>query len=103
MDLGLSYDPNVTIAIPKTKKKMQDEIMDIEEVTFKYSYTLTKPNDSNVFIKNQAKNIKNEPNEEKNTPALRKLMEDANQKSDKKHNLNENDALLVFFFEKSSN
>jgi hypothetical protein len=52
MDLGLSYDPNVTIAIPKTKKKMQDEIMDIEEVTFKYSYTLTKPNDSNVFIKN---------------------------------------------------
>jgi hypothetical protein len=32
MDLGLCYDPNVTIEIPKTKKKMQEEIMDIEEV-----------------------------------------------------------------------
>lgn len=31
-DLGLSYDPNVTIEIPKTKTKLQVETMDIEEV-----------------------------------------------------------------------
>ena len=36
MDLGISYDPNVTIAIPKTKKKIQAEIMDIEEVNLNF-------------------------------------------------------------------
>lgn len=37
MELGLSYDPNLTLAIPKTKdtqNPLNCEVMDIEEVRF---------------------------------------------------------------------
>ena len=41
MDLGLSFDPNITLSIPKTKAKMNPEMMDLEEVEiFKLLFNL---------------------------------------------------------------
>jgi hypothetical protein len=75
MDLGLSYDPNLTLSIPKTmetqKHPEQLEVMNIEE----------------------AKALAKRNREEIKTAAVSKLMKDATLVGDKKHNLNESDRL----------
>ena len=71
MDLGLSYDPNITLTIPKTmetiKHPEQLEVMNIEE----------------------AKALAKKNKEEIKTAAVSKLMNDATLVGDKKHSLNE--------------
>lgn len=76
MDLGLSMDPNQTLAIPKTKDRMDPdmetcEVMDLEE----------------------AKELAKKNKEEMKTAAIKTLTEISDRKSDKGHNLNENDQL----------
>ena len=80
MELGLSMNPNETLAIPKTKDKVNPdkeycEVMDIEE----------------------AKALAKKNKEEMKTDAVKKLTAISEQKSDKGHNLNENDQLLCIY------
>jgi len=77
MDLGLSYDPNLTLAIPKTKDTQNPncEVMNIED----------------------AKLLAEQSKLERSTPAVSTLMDVAAIKSEKKHNLNENDQLMCIY------
>lgn len=68
--LGLSIDPNMTLEIPKAKKLLNPEVMEIEE----------------------AKKL-NQPQQEVETPAIKKLIKEASRPVEKVYNLNENDVL----------
>lgn len=69
--LGLSFDPNATIEIPRAKVLLNPEVMEIEE----------------------AKLLSKARKPQKETPALKKLIEQANRPVEKVYNLNENDIL----------
>lgn len=73
-NLGLSIDPNETLEIPRAKVLLNPEVMEIEK--------------AKEISKAQKRERK-----EATTPAVKKLMEKANQPVEKVYNLNENDIL----------
>ncbi|CAF0796693.1 unnamed protein product [Brachionus calyciflorus] len=81
-EMGLCSDPNFTLGIPKTKNILNPEFMEIEK----------------------AKQLDQALNEsKKETPALKKLIAEANRPVEKVYNLNENDILYcIYMMEKYS-
>ena len=77
MDLGLAYDPNLAagMEIPKTKKKLQKQLLEPEVMEIEKAKEMSQLHKSD-------------------TPAVKKLMHDATLKADPKFNLNENDIML---------
>ena len=72
--LGIAADPNKSLEIPKARQLQNPEFMSIAE----------------------AKKL-NEPKEEVDTPALRRLIKDSQQPVEKKYDLNENDQLYCIY------